>query len=499
MAFKTNQSATYFSQKKLLGKAHTSNLKTDGEELIGSNIQASTFNIFGQKIPESPERTLYLVQSASIDDPGTVEYIQFNLQVLTGSTYDANEGLGGAGSDSGETLQIAGPHAYKFVFPNDYEVSSSNDLAGLGDFNNSKIVHETLGRVQIVPPFFSQDAPNPYIVKLFKDDGSGNPGAEIPLLDDIDWNIDYYNGILFIQDYNPNKIPAFARAFTYVGKMAGDVLGSGGSGGSLSSTDEVVLTKQSSNVPGGKLLVAGAGIEIQKTANTVVVSSPAFESSRKKLSFFMTEEINSLTPVRVISSSFDSVNYDDERIDVIYNGQLLHTGTVVQVENSQRDYYITGSDYLVFSFPVFKDDIIDTVVNKQKYTTSTNAADINGSYIVLSSTGSLPFHRVLTGSSGIAINDNGPGQNVEIKLQKELVFNELLSGSCNGINTQFSLRSTPFNSSSISIFVNGQLQTPQHLNLDFYDYYTSGSSVFFTTGSIPESRSIILSIYEKLI
>ena len=33
MAFKTNESATYFAQKKLLGKAHTSNLKTDGEDV----------------------------------------------------------------------------------------------------------------------------------------------------------------------------------------------------------------------------------------------------------------------------------------------------------------------------------------------------------------------------------------------------------------------------------------------------------------------------------
>lgn len=269
--------------------------------------------------------------------------------------------------------------------------------------------------------------------------------------------------------------------------------------GSISADDELVVTKASANIPGGKLLVAGAGIEIQKTSDTVIFSSPAFESSRKKLSFFMTEEIDSLTPVRVISSSFDSVNYDDERIDVLYNGQLLHTGTIAQVENSQRDYYITGSDYLVFSFPVFKDDIVDTVVNKQKYTTSVNAADINGSYIVLSSTGSLPFHRVLTGSSGIEIKDGGPGQNLEIKLQKELVFNELLSGSCDGINTQFSLRNSPFSSSSISIFVNGQLQTPQYLSLDFYDYYTSGSTIFFTSGSIPSARSILLSIYEKLI
>jgi hypothetical protein len=499
MAFKTNESATYFAQKKLLGKAHTSNLKTDGEELIGSSIQASTYQIFGEKIPESPARTLNLIQSASNLDPGTVEYIQFDLQVLTGSTYDANEGNGGAGSDSGESSQTAGPHAYKFVLPADYEENTDNDKAGLGTFNNSKIVHETLGRLQIVPPYFSQDAPNPYIVKIYKDDGSGGVGSEIPLLDNIDWNVDYYNGMLFVQDYNPSKIPSFARAFAYVGKMAGDVVSSGGAGGSLSATDEVVLTANSPNVPGGKLLVAGAGVEIQKTSNTVVVSAPAFESSRKKLTFFMTGSILAGTPVRVISSSFNEVGYDDERIDIVYNGQLLHTGSLTQVTSAERDYFISGSDHLVFSFQVFADDIIDTIINKQQYSTSLNAADINGQYVVLSATGSLPHHRVLTGSNGIKIIDSGSSQNVVISLTKETVFNEVLSGTVDGINTQFSLKNTPFSTGSVSIFVNGQLQTPDYLGLDFYDYWVSGSNIFFHSSSIPEERSVLLSIYEKII
>ena len=86
MAGKSNTSATYFAQKKLLGKAHTSNLKTDGEELIGSNIQAAASLMFGQSIPESPAQTLYLLQSASNGAPSTVEYIHFALTSLAGTT-----------------------------------------------------------------------------------------------------------------------------------------------------------------------------------------------------------------------------------------------------------------------------------------------------------------------------------------------------------------------------------------------------------------------------
>ena len=235
MAGKSNTSATFFAQKKLLGRAHTSNLKTDGEELIGSNIQAASSLIFGEEIPNSPAQTLYLTQSAGGTNNPTVEYIPFILTELTGTTYDANETSpdGGAGSDTNESTQVAGPHAYKFVFPSDYEVSSSNSRAGNGFFDNNETIHHSLGKVQLVPPFFSQVAPNPYIIKIYKDDGSGGVGDEIPLLDNIDWNVDFYNGILFLQDYKADKIPAPARAFAYIGKMLDEVVlsGSGGGGG----------------------------------------------------------------------------------------------------------------------------------------------------------------------------------------------------------------------------------------------------------------------------
>jgi hypothetical protein len=265
MAGKTNTSATFFAQKKLLGKAHTSNLKTDGEELIGSNIQASTSLIFGEPIPSNPSLNLYTIQSASNGDPGTVEYIPFILTAITGTTYDANNTNpdGGSGQDAGESSQTAGPHAYKFVLPSDYQSNSSNPNKGAGLFNNSKIVHETLGKVQLIPPFFSQNAPNPYIVKIYKDDGSGGVGDEIPLLDNIDWNVDFYNGILFLQDYNASKIPAHAKAFAYVGKMADEVISAGGSGGSGDSGATYIVQTATGSLSAERVLTSGTGIKTQ--------------------------------------------------------------------------------------------------------------------------------------------------------------------------------------------------------------------------------------------
>ena len=267
MAGKSNRSATFFAQKKLLGKAHTSNLKTDGEELIGSNVQASTALLFGEAIPNNPGRNLYQLQGT----PATVEYVEFTLVSIGGTTYDADQSDGGGGSDAGENAQSAGPHAYKFVLASNYTAQSSNPKEGNGVFDNSKVVHETLGALQIVPPFFSQASPNPYIVKIYKDNGSGGVGDEIPLLDNIDWNVDTYNGILFVQDYNASKIPAHARAFIYVGDMAKDVAGANftaGDGLDLTGTEFSLDLKANGGlkIDGGELTVeptdfAGTGLE----------------------------------------------------------------------------------------------------------------------------------------------------------------------------------------------------------------------------------------------
>jgi hypothetical protein len=267
VAGKSDTSATLFAQKKLLGKAHTSNLKIDGEEVIGSNIQTSTGLIFGEPIPDAPEQTLYVSQNAGGSNPDTVEYIQFVLTAITGTTYDANVSGGGSGTDSGESLQTAGPHAYKFTLPSNYQTLTDNARAGNGIFNNNRLVHETLGKLQLVPPFYSQTSPNPYIVKLYKDNGAGGVGDEIPLLDNVDWTVDYYNGVLFLQDYSSTKVPAYARAFAYIGKMASEVISSGSSGGGSGSGDgdanaSYLVLSSTGSLGSARTFIPGTGINV---------------------------------------------------------------------------------------------------------------------------------------------------------------------------------------------------------------------------------------------
>lgn len=505
MAGKSNTSATFFAQKKLLGKAHTSNLKTDGEELIGSNVQSSTSLLFGESIPVSPAQTLYLLQSASNGSPASVEYIQFVLTALTGTTYDANETSpdGGSGSDSGESSQTSGVHTYKFVLPSDYEVSSSNTREGNGIFDNNQIVHETLGKLQLVPPFYSQTAPNPYIINIYEDDGSGGVGTQIPLLDNIDWNVDYYNGILFLQDFNASKIPAHARAFAYVGKMADEVIASGSSGGGSGSGDgdanaEYIVTTSTGSLPNAKLIEAGSGITIVTGSNSITISSSTSAiNGREKITYFVTGSHSALSILNITGLDGSLVQYDSNKIDISLNGQLLHTGSSTQVNNGNRDYYFANPNGIVFGFDLENNDIVDTIVSIVGSNTSGGSGDSAAPYLVISNTGSLSNERAISIGAGLTATDAGSNGSYSIVNNNgNYVFNEYV-GLASGTETLFSLDNSPNASKNVSIYVNGQLQMPATsiTSAPFQDYSVTGSNIYFTTASMPVEGSIIMSNY----
>lgn len=276
MAGKTNLTATLFSQKKLLGRAHTSNLKSDAQEAIPSNIQVSSQTIFGESIPENPAQTLYLLQSASAGASATVEYVDFIVEPIGGTSYDANTGsFGEVGFGGGDEETSAGTHGYKLVMTGNYESLSSNSYKGNGYYDNDNVVYETLGKVQLVPPNFSNEAANPYFLKLYKGDPT-DATNEITSLDETDWQIDYYSGIIFLQDYKADRVPTFARGFLYVGKMTVDMTGSGGGlSGSLTITntaDNRILTSVNSNTINGEanLTFNGSTLEVSSTTGGVI-------------------------------------------------------------------------------------------------------------------------------------------------------------------------------------------------------------------------------------
>jgi len=219
MAGKSDRTQLQFLFKKALGFANTSNLFTENEETIPSTNQLSAETIFGENIPRAVARTLNTVQSS------TSEYVLLTASVLAGTTYDANDTGGG-----GDGAQSPGPHAYALQMASNYQAASDNSKAGTYPYVDGQFLYQTSGTLQLIGPSFSGNSPNPYVVKLYEDDGSGGIGDEISLTDEIDWMVDYYNGVLFVQDYDSAQLPAFAKAFIYTGNMLSASIGGGGSG-----------------------------------------------------------------------------------------------------------------------------------------------------------------------------------------------------------------------------------------------------------------------------
>lgn len=259
----TNQSLTISAYKKLAGKAHTSNLKEFYEETIPSSVQVRTSNIIAEAIPQVVSTTdLYSRFSASASDPYTVEYVEFYVGEIAGTTYDANVGsFGQVGFGGGDEEQSSGVHGYQLVLTSSYESLSSGSWAGSGYFLNNQVVHESNGKLQLINPSFGPQSGNNYGLSLYTDHPSSG-GTLIPTTHPMEWSVDYYNGIIFVQDYLGVSLkPKYARGFIYVGKFADQaILDNSGSGGitysrtsmtstmTASITDRIIGINASSNI-----------------------------------------------------------------------------------------------------------------------------------------------------------------------------------------------------------------------------------------------------------
>ena len=274
----TNQTMTLSAFKKLAGKANTSALREFYEETIPSNIQIKTDTIFAESIPQTVETTtLYTKFSASASDPVTVEYVEFYAEEISGTTYDADTGtFGDVGFGGGDESQSGGAHAYQLRLTSSYQASSSFSGKGSGFFVNDQIVHASNGGLQLVHPSFGPQAGNNYGLELYTAHPSFG-GTRIFPTDPIDWQVDYFNGVVFIQDFRDYKKPTYARGFIYIGKFANTLIteasssgAGGGGGGGISYSRRAVATNITASTDDTILGVSGtAAIEIRlPLANT---------------------------------------------------------------------------------------------------------------------------------------------------------------------------------------------------------------------------------------
>ena len=258
---KTNLTSTQFAAKKLLGKAHTSNLKGDVNESIPSNVSLPSEGIFGEPIPNAPGTDFYTLYSASAGAAATVERVYFDVVAISDTTYDANDSGGG-----GDEASNSGTHGYYLKLPSAYQTTSSNPNKGSGVFTNGKRIYDSRGGLQLVPPLISNASPNRYFLKLYKGDAS-NPVNEIASGDSSDWQVDYYAGTVFIQDYNASVVPVSASAYLYVGKYLDSKLDGVGS---------TIVKDEGSNITTAvtSFDFVGAGVTATNSSNNVTVTIP---------------------------------------------------------------------------------------------------------------------------------------------------------------------------------------------------------------------------------
>ena len=257
---KTNLTSTQFAAKKLLGKAHTSNLKGDVNESIPSNVSLPSEGIFGEPIPNAPGTDFYTLYSASAG-VATVERVYFDVVAISDTIYDANDSGGG-----GEEASNSGTHGYYLKLPSAYETTSSNPNKGTGVFTNGKRIYDSRGGLQLVPPLISNASPNRYFLKLYKGDAS-NPANEIASGDSSDWQVDYYAGTIFIQDYNASVVPVSASAYLYVGKYLDEKLDGVGSTIVKDEGSNIATAVSSFDFVGSGVTATNSGNDITVTIN----------------------------------------------------------------------------------------------------------------------------------------------------------------------------------------------------------------------------------------
>jgi len=294
---KTNLTSTQFAAKKLLGKVQTNNKFTEAQEAYPTNVSVISDGVFAEDIPTEPGTAYNTIFSASADAPATVERVYFDLVSIADSVYDADDSDGGGE----ETPQSQGPHAYYLKLPYNYESISNNPNRGTGSFTNGSPLYTSNGGLQIVPPFATNaglpgiSGNNLYGLQLYKGDPAV-PSNAISETDAIDWQVDYYAGTIFLQDYDAAKIPVTASAYLYVGKYLDekltDLSSSIGSGGGT----DIIVKDEGSNLTTelASLDFVGSGVTATTSGNDVTVTiGGGISYSRTEVTTTITASTNS--------------------------------------------------------------------------------------------------------------------------------------------------------------------------------------------------------------
>jgi hypothetical protein len=241
-----NRNAISF--KKVVGKAHTQQTFAFTEEPITSNVAISYSTVFGEDIQPLPATNGGLTATGNTD--GIVEKVRFEVEIISDTEIGVNQSQG-----------------YQLKLPSAYSGSLSSVYSG------GTVLNTALGKLQIVPALYGTlkgDGTTEYDPVLFQTDGV----TEITKFDSINWILDTYNGVLFVQDppagYDIDATrPAFLEAFLYVGDYLDEVIASGVSS-SLVAGQGISSTQLALDIIELELasFTASTGISITTTGST---------------------------------------------------------------------------------------------------------------------------------------------------------------------------------------------------------------------------------------
>ena len=423
---------TNFASKKLLGKAHTSNLKTDVNESIPSNVSLPSTTVFGDPIPNDPGDAFYTVYSASVGENAAVERVYFDIVSISDTIYDADT-PGGGGDENSET----GPHGYYLKLPANYETTSSNPNRGTGSFTNGKRIYDSRGGLQLVPPLISNASPNKYFIKIYKGDPS-DPANEITSGDTIDWQFDYYAGVVFIQDYFASKEPVTASAYLYVGDYLDDKINNI-SGSSIAVKDEGSdLTTAVSSFD-----FVGSGVTATTSGNDVTITidggggsataqgptgSVQFHSASGEISgssnlIFLDNQTLFLTGTLIVSGAIEANTFEIISTTVT---EIDQSGSTAFGDTNDDTHHFTGSlSVFSSSTDLFAVDV-ENKTTKIKTGLTYNRVSVVSDYAVLKSdyyigintaspsaiiTASLPNANTLNDGQTFVFKDEGGSSN----------------------------------------------------------------------------------------
>jgi hypothetical protein len=371
--------------KKLSGKAHTNVDFGPSNETIGSGVQISALQTFGQDVSTTLATFAAPLGNTYTNASGetVVQSVRFVLSGIGTSLVATNAGSinGTSIDDTGETSAVASlHHAYALSLPDNYESEASYDHAKRGTFpfKAGQAFSGSNGRLQVIPSrFASGSTTSQFDPKVLQADGS----TEITPGDSIDWVFDPFAGVLYVQDPSSTTVPAYITAYLYIGNYVDEVISGiststgGGSGNYISSSNGDYIVSASND-----------GILIQGTYDT--------------------------TPTNIANISTISASFSVPVVATSFTGSLQGTGSWarVAVSASITDVTITNANY----YPVFATTSGSQGLNIDSstltYNPSTNVLTTTASFAATASNITNAFINSAPAATGQIVISRGNGQ-----------------------------------------------------------------------------------------